>query len=104
MENFLTTNHNIVIAGHFNLHIDNKKDPEAQLFTDMIAALGPDCYVNFPTHESGQSLDLVFNETLSEMKIITCNLVTYLSDHCTIECLLSLKSVICRRKRSNTEN
>ena len=29
MENFLTTNHNIVIAGDFNLHIDNNGDPKA---------------------------------------------------------------------------
>ena len=63
MENFLTTNHNIVIEGDFNLHTDNKKDPEAQLFTDMMAALG-----------------------------------TYLSDHCTIECLLSLKKSNMQKK------
>ena len=30
MENFLTTNHNTVIAGDFNIHMDNQKDPEAQ--------------------------------------------------------------------------
>ena len=64
MENFLTANHNIVIAGDFNLHIDDKKDPEAQLFTDMMAALGLDCHVNFPTHESEHSLELVFTKTL----------------------------------------
>ena len=40
MENFLITNNNIVIAGDFNLHIDNDKDPEAQLFINMMAALG----------------------------------------------------------------
>ena len=91
METFLTTNNNVVIAGDFNLHIDNDEDPEAQLFTDMMAALGLDCHVDFPTHKYGHSLDLVFTETLSEMKIIKCNPGTYLSDHCTIECLLSLK-------------
>ena len=51
MENFLTTNHNIVIAGDFNLHINNQDDPEAPLFTDMMDALGLDCHVNFPTHQ-----------------------------------------------------
>ena len=85
------TNNNMVIAGDFNLHIDNDEDPEAQLFIDMMAALGHDCHVDFPTHKNGHSLDLVFTEMLSEMKIIRCNPGTYLSDHCTIECLLSLK-------------
>ena len=32
MENFLTTNHNIVIVGDFSLHIDNQEEPEIQLF------------------------------------------------------------------------
>ena len=90
MENFLTTNYNIVILGDFNLHIDNDKYPEAQLFIDMMAALGLDCHVDFPTHENGHSLDLVFTEALGEMKIIRCNPGTYLSDYCTIECLISL--------------
>ena len=80
-----------MIAGDFNLHIDNKEDPEAQLFTDMMDALGLDCHITFPTHQSGHSLDLVFTKALSEMKIIRCNLGIYLSDHCTIEFLLSLK-------------
>ena len=98
MENFLTTNHT-VIAGDFNMHTDNEKDTEAQLFTDTMIALGLDCYVNFPTHESGHSLDLVFTETLSEMKIIRCNPDTYLSDHCTIECLLSFKKCNMQKKK-----
>ena len=98
MENFLITNYNTVIAGDFNLHIDNEKDPEAQLFTDMMAALGLDCHVNFSTHESGYSLDLVFTETLSEMKVIRCNPGTYLSDHYTIECLLSLTKCNMQKK------
>ena len=84
------TNNNIVIAGGFNFHIDNDKDPDAQLFINMMAALGLGCHLDFPTHENGHSLDLVFMETLGEMKVIRCNPGTYLSDHCTIDCLLSL--------------
>ena len=98
------TNNNIVIAGDFNLHIDNDKDPEAQLFIDMMAALGLDGHVDFPTHENGHSLDLVFTETLGEMKVIKCNPGTYLSDHCTIECLLSMKKGQMQKKRSSTGN
>ena len=87
-----------MIAGDFNLHIYSEKDPETQHFTDMMAALGLDCHVNFPTHESGHSLDLIFTETLSDMKIITCNPGTYLSDHCTIECPLSFKKCNMQKK------
>ena len=91
MENVLTANNNVVIAGDFNLHIDNDEDPVAQLFINMMAALGLDCHVDFPTHENGNNLDLIFTEMFSEMKIIRCTPGAYLSDHCTIEYLLSLK-------------
>ena len=102
MANVLTTNHNIVIAGDFNLHINNQEDPEAQLFTDMMDVLGLDCHINFPTHQNGQSLDLVFTKALSGMKIIRCNPGTYLSDHCTIECLISLK-LQCEEERGHIQ-
>ena len=104
MENFLTTNNNVVIAGDFNLHIDSDEDPVAQLFIDMMAALGLDCHVDFPTHENGHSLDLIFTEMLSEMKIIRCTPGAYLSDHCTMECLLSLKKSQMQKRRLNIGN
>ena len=91
LENFLTINKNVVIAGDFNLHIDNDEDPVAQLFINMMDAMGLDCHVDFPTHENGHSLDLIFTEMLSETKIIRCTLGAFMSDHCTIECLLSFK-------------
>ena len=93
-----------MIAGDINLHIDNNKDPEAQLFINMMAALGLDCHVDFPTHENGHSFDLVFTETLGEMKVIRCNPGTYLSDHYTIECLLSLKKESDAKKKLSTGN
>ena len=58
----------VVIAGDFNLHIDNDEYPVPQLFINMMAALGLDCHVDFPTHENGHSLDLIFTKMLSEMK------------------------------------
>ena len=98
-KNFSTINNNVVIAGDFNLHIDNDEDPVAQLFINMMPALGLDCHVDFSTHENGHSLDLIFTEMLSEMQIIRCTPGAYLSDHCTIECLLSLKKRASCKKR-----
>ena len=87
-----------MIAGDFNLHTDNKEDTEAQLFTGKLDVQGQDCHINFPAHQSGPSLDLVFTKALSEMKIIRCNPGTSLSGHCTIECLLSIKKCNVQKK------
>ena len=104
LENFLTINKNVVIAGDFNLHIDNDEDPVAQLFINMMDALGLDCHVDFPTHENGHSLDPIFTEMLSKMKIIRCTPGAFLSDHCTIECLLSLKKSQLQEKEITYRN
>ena len=98
LENFLTINKNVVIAGNFNLHIDNDEDPVAQLFINMMDALGLDCHVDFPTHENGHNLDLIFTEMLSEMKIIRCTPGAYLSDHCTHRMSTILKKEPVARK------
>ena len=98
-----------MIAGDFNLHIDNEKDPEAQLFTDMMAALGLDCHVNIPTDESGHSLDLLFTEMLSEMKIRsldvmqvpTCQIITPLNVYFHLKkCNMQKKEIKYRKLKS----
>ena len=98
IENFLTTNHNVAIAGDFNLHLNNQEDPEAQIFNDMMDALDLAYHINFPSHQSTHSLHLVFTKAFSEMKTIRCNQGTFLSDHCTIEYLLSFKKCNVQRK------
>ena len=57
-EKHLMSLSNIMVAGDFNLHTD-KNDPDVNLFKDMVQAFGFDCHVNFLTHQSGHSLDLI---------------------------------------------
>ena len=82
---------NIVVAGDFNLHIDKKNDPDVNLFKDMVQAFGLDCQVNFPTHWSGHTLDLILTEAIGNIKMSKCQCGVFLSDHCSVESILNIK-------------
>ena len=92
--NFLAENimkiDNVVIAGDFNIRINNIDDNDAVVFNDMMYALGFDQHVNFPTHIQGNTLDLIFTENQHKLKILQCNQGPFFSDHCAVTCILSI--------------
>ena len=45
------------------MHIDDPFDPEAGIFNDTMSAFGLIQQVTFPTHNKGNTLDLIFSET-----------------------------------------
>ena len=60
---------NILIGGNFNIHIDDTVDPDEQIINDTMEALGLQQHVTFPTHQAGNTLDLIFTETTSKLDI-----------------------------------
>ena len=77
----LADHRNILILGDFNIHINSKYDPDAEVFSDMMEALGLDQHTNFSTHRSGNILDLVFTKVISSLKVLECSEGSYMSDH-----------------------
>ena len=94
----IASDHNIIVAGDFNLHINNVlSDDDAGNFVDMMIALGLDQKVNFLTHKSGNTLDLIFTEFITGIEITKCQVTTYISDHCAILCTtLAIKPELCK--------
>ena len=54
---------NIIICGDFNIHIDDPYETKKQIYKDTMEALGLQQHVSFPTHHTGNTLDLIFTET-----------------------------------------
>ena len=100
---------NIIITGDFNLHVNEEDDPEIQVFINTITALGFNQVVNFETHKQGNHLDLVLAEELSKLKIANFFPGPYLSDHCTVETVLTqhredmLRKSVTNRKLQNID-
>ena len=81
---------NIIIAGDFNLQVDDVANPDAQVFLDLLTAFGLQNHVNFPTHKSEHTLDLILSECISCMSVKDSIPGQYLSDHTSIISHLSI--------------
>ena len=80
----------IILAGDYNMHINNQDDPEANIFMDTMTALGLQQHTNFVTHYSGNTLDLIFTEIITRQKVLKCTPGPFISDHCAINIILSV--------------
>ena len=81
----ITEDKNIVIVGDFNVHVNDGCDIEANIFNDMMIAMGLKQWVTFPTHHNGNTLDLVMTELGSKLTVNKCEEGPFLSDHCIID-------------------
>ena len=90
---------NVIIAGDFNLHISNENDDDTHNLLDTFTALGLDQHVELPMHKSGNILDLIFTEGISDLSVISCKPTTFMSDHAVVLCETLLKRDDVTRKQ-----
>ena len=86
---FLTEYRNIITAGDINVQLNNMEDPDTRVYIDTITALGLDQHVDFSTHKSGNIMDHIYTEALSNCKVFSCSELFCPSDHAAVECILS---------------
>ena len=87
----LPKHNNIIIGGDFNVHVNKpSEEDEPVLFLNTIEALGLKQNIHFPTHQLGNTLDLVFTEDGGNIVVLNSTPGSYLSDHSTVDCVLSL--------------
>ena len=86
----LSQHQNIILAGDFNIHINNQEDPEGNILMDTMTALGLQQHTNFITHCTGNTLDLIFAEIIMRQKVLKCTPGPFISDHCAVNITLSV--------------
>ena len=67
-------------------------------FMNTIEALGFQQHVNFSTHRMGNTLHLVLTESSEPFKIETILPGNYISDHCAVNCTISLEKTILKKQ------
>ena len=73
----------IIIAGDFNLHIDNATRPDVTKFLNLLDCFGLNVRVEKPTHVSGHTLDLVITRKDSSI-LQNIQIRDLISDHMSI--------------------
>ena len=88
----LTTESNILLLGDFNMQTNKiDTDAEIKIFMDTIEALGLQQWLDFGKHRLGNTIDFVFTELASNIKIIKCTPGPFISDHCIVKCEINYK-------------
>ena len=100
----LVRDDNLLLVGDFNMHVNNIEDPDATTLLDTMEALGLNQKVNFPTHKSGNTLDLVFNEVMSKVQVVQCNEGSVISDHIAVEFFINIKRDAIQREMLSYRN
>ena len=82
---------NLIIAGDFNIHVNNSEDLQANDFLDTIESLGLKNFVLSPTHVKGNTLDLIIGDEISTIKPTFIKLEPYFSDHCIVSAVFNIQ-------------
>ena len=94
----VSTSNNVILVGDFNLHINNPNNDDACNFMETRQVLGLHQNIIFPTHVSGNTLDLIFSEANNKIKVGECTQGDYILDNCFIICILRIDKLITTRK------
>ncbi|EDO26758.1 predicted protein, partial [Nematostella vectensis] len=82
LESVVMTTEPLLLTGDFNIHVNIDSDNDAARFLDLLSSMGLQQHINFPTHISGNTLDLLISRTLDSSLIHDVRPGSYFSDHC----------------------
>ena len=74
LENALFSKGRLLIAGDFNIHVNNPADGDALKFDSILNSMGLTQHVIGPTHSRGHTLDLVITIGLPTLVLVISNL------------------------------
>ena len=94
----------LIIAGDFNIHVNDVDSADARQFLDAMEALGFDQLVDFCTHESGNILDLMFTCIGNKIKSGNIKSDDFISDHRLIQSQLNLAQNSCSLVHNASRN
>ena len=87
----LPNHQNNVFLGDFNLHVSDQLDTDATIFEDTMDALGLYQHIGFPTHKSGNVLDLILSDFTSNAKVLTTATGPFVTNHRAVIATLNIK-------------
>ena len=102
---YLFTNHkNLVLLGDFNVHVNKLDNQDPQSYLDTMEALGLVQRIDQQTHRLGNTLDLVYTESLGPIRIYHALTSSYISDHCLVGIELQMKKQLVSIESSKTRS
>ena len=91
LTSLLPTTANNIILGDFNVHINDMNSNDAIIFKDTLMALSLTQYFTTSTHAKSNILDLILTEEASSIKLTSCQVGPFLSDHKLVSAMHNVK-------------
>ncbi len=89
-ETKLSTLHDFLLVGDFNMHVENVDRPETQQFKELLDSFNLHQHVTESTHRSGHTLDLLISRR-GGSTLKSCRVEDHMiSDHMSVFCELNL--------------
>ena len=80
----------ILILGDFNIVVNDPIDSDAQLLLAWLESNNLHNIVDFPTHRSGNTLDLVIVRENQRISVTNIGTGDYITHHCEVSCRLNI--------------
>ena len=91
---FYATRHGLlIVAGYFNIHVDNKSDLTTRKFLNLVDSFKLQQHVQKPTHSAGHTLDLFLSRYDENVVQSTDEHDPSISDHCTVTCDCAISAI-----------
>ena len=101
----LITNYtNLVLLGVFNIHTQDTENPDSITYNDMMEALGLQQHIDKPTHKLGNSLDLIYTESLNRVKVLHSFIGNFISDHRVVGIKLEIRKQLEKHQPTKYRN
>ena len=102
---YLFTNHkNLILLGDFNIHVNRLDNQDTQAYIDTMEVLGLVQCIDQPTHQLGNTLDLIYTESLEPILVNNAFTSYFISYHCLVGIELQMKKQQVRIESSKTRN
>ncbi len=86
LESACSDSSNFVITGDFNLHVNDKKDPDTGKLSQILDSYSLSQLIQMPTHLSGNTLDLLITSVSNKELFSNFQSCFYISDHSFVSC------------------
>ena len=81
----------LIMAGDFNIHLDNPKDSFVSNFCDIIQSANLLQHVKGSTHKRGHTLDLIITRSIENTIQDVCVNDSTISDHYSVSCYVNME-------------
>ena len=101
----LMTNYtNLVLLGDFNIHTQDTESPNSITCNDMMEALGLHWHIDKPTHKFGNTLDLIYTESLNKVIVLHSFIGNFISNHRVVGIELEIKKLLEKHQSTKHQN